>query len=96
MFLLVLGMSYLTCAIVVFIRDLQQIIAIALQIGMWATPILWDISMLTDNMKTVFKLNPLVYTDIEALSMGKLGFGSIFILLPISGYLLSACFVLQR
>lgn len=61
MFLLVLGMSYLTCAIVVFIRDLQQIIAIALQIGMWATPILWDISMLTDNMKTVFKLNPLVY-----------------------------------
>lgn len=61
MFLLVLGMSYLTCAIVVFIRDLQQIIAIALQIGMWATPILWDISTLTDSMKTVFKLNPLVY-----------------------------------
>ena len=60
-FFLVLGMSYLTCAIVVFIKDLQQIIAIALQIGMWATPILWDISMLSDNMKTVFKLNPLVY-----------------------------------
>ena len=61
MFLLVLGMSYLTCAIVVFIRDLQQIISIALQIGMWATPILWDISRLSDNMKTIFKLNPLVY-----------------------------------
>ncbi len=60
-FFLVLGMSYLTCAIVVFIKDLQQIIAIALQIGMWATPILWDISMLSDNMKTIFKLNPLVY-----------------------------------
>lgn len=61
MFLLVLGMSYLTCALVVFIRDLQQIINIALQIGMWATPILWSIEMLTDNMKTIFKLNPLVY-----------------------------------
>ncbi len=61
MFLLVLGMSYLTCALVVFIRDLQQIINIALQIGMWATPILWSIDMLTDNMKTLFKLNPLVY-----------------------------------
>lgn len=61
MFLLVLGMSYLTCALVVFIRDLQQIINIALQIGMWATPILWSIEMLTDNMKTLFKLNPLVY-----------------------------------
>lgn len=61
MFLLILAMSYFTCALVVFIRDLQQIINIALQIGMWATPILWDISMLTDNMKTLFKLNPLVY-----------------------------------
>lgn len=61
MFLLVLGMSYLTCALVVFIRDLQQIINIALQIGMWATPIMWSIEKLTDNMKTLFKLNPLVY-----------------------------------
>ena len=62
MFLLVLGMSYMTCALVVFFRDLQQIINIALQIGMWATPILWDITRLnTDNMKTLFKLNPLVY-----------------------------------
>lgn len=61
MFLLVLGMSYLTCALVVFIRDLQQIINIALQIGMWATPIMWSIERLTDNMKTLFKLNPLVY-----------------------------------
>ncbi len=62
LFLLVLGMSYLTCALVVFIRDLQQIINIVLQIGMWATPILWDITMLkTDEMKTLFKLNPLVY-----------------------------------
>ena len=62
MFLLVLAMSYFTCALVVFIRDLQQIINIALQIGMWATPILWDISMLTeDYMKSFFKLNPMVY-----------------------------------
>ena len=62
MFLLVLAMSYFTCALVVFIRDLQQVISIVLQIGMWATPILWDISMLTtDSMKALFKLNPMVY-----------------------------------
>lgn len=62
LFLLVLAMSYFTSALVVFIRDLQQIINIALQIGMWATPILWDISMLeTDSMKAFFKLNPMVY-----------------------------------
>lgn len=60
-FVLVLAISYTTCAIVVFFRDLQQIISIVLQIGMWATPILWDISMLTDQMKPFFKLNPMVY-----------------------------------
>ncbi len=60
-FILVLAISYTTCAVVVFFRDLQQIIGIILQIGMWATPILWDISMLTDEMKLLFKLNPMVY-----------------------------------
>ncbi len=60
-FLLVLAISYATCAIVVFFKDLQQIISIGLQIGMWATPILWDISMLSEPMKPLFKLNPMVY-----------------------------------
>ncbi len=61
LFLFVLALSYMTSALVVFIRDLQQIINIALQIGMWATPIMWNIDMLPDNVKTLFKLNPLVY-----------------------------------
>lgn len=62
MFVLVLAMSYCTSAIVVFFRDLSQIINIGLQVGMWATPILWDIGMLSnDTMITLFKLNPLVY-----------------------------------
>ena len=60
-FILVLAISYTTCAVVIFFRDLQQIIGIVLQIGMWATPILWDISMLTDQIKPLFKLNPMVY-----------------------------------
>lgn len=62
LFVLVLAMSYCTCAIVVFFRDLAQIINIALQVGMWATPILWNIDMLNDpTIITLFKLNPLVY-----------------------------------
>ena len=39
-FVLVLALSYTTCALVVFMRDISQILAIVLQIGMWATPIL--------------------------------------------------------
>ena len=63
LFILVLGLSYTTCAIVIFFRDLTQIIAILLQVGMWATPILWNISVLAKNptWMTIVKINPLVY-----------------------------------
>ena len=61
MFVLVLAMSYTLCSVVVFFRDLSQIVAIALQIGMWATPILWNINQLSPTMQVVFKLNPIFY-----------------------------------
>ena len=62
LFVLVLAMSYCTCAVVIFFRDLAQIINIGLQVGMWATPILWNIGMIgVDRFVTLLKLNPLVY-----------------------------------
>lgn len=61
LFIFVLALSYSTCAIVVFFKDLSQIISIALQIGMWATPILWDINTLDSGWVSILKLNPLVY-----------------------------------
>lgn len=61
MFIFVLALSYTTCAVVIFFRDLSQIINIILQIGMWATPILWNIKSIGGIWQTVFKINPLVY-----------------------------------
>jgi len=61
LFIFVLALSYSTCAIVVFFKDLSQIINIALQIGMWATPILWNIDDLDEKWAIILKLNPLVY-----------------------------------
>lgn len=62
LFIFVLALSYTTCAVVVFFKDLSQIINIALQIGMWATPILWDINSIEEGwILTVLKLNPMVY-----------------------------------
>ncbi len=62
LFVFVLALSYTTCAVVVFFKDLSQIINIVLQIGMWATPILWNINDLGDSpVVTLLKLNPLVY-----------------------------------
>ncbi len=61
MFVFVLALCYTTCAIVVFFRDLSQIINIMLQIGMWATPILWDINKIDSGWAVALKINPLVY-----------------------------------
>lgn len=62
MFILVLAMSYTLCSVVVFFRDLSQIVAIALQIGMWATPIMWSFTRVEgQKIAVLFKLNPLYY-----------------------------------
>lgn len=62
---LVTALSYLCSAIVVFFRDLNQIInVIVLQIGIWMTPIMWDArGMLGEGSRLfkVLKLNPMFY-----------------------------------
>lgn len=60
-FVLVLALSYTTCALVVFMRDVSQILAIVLQIGMWATPIMWDFGAISEGWGKLLKLNPMVY-----------------------------------
>lgn len=61
MFVIVLAISYATCSVVVFFRDLGQIIAIILQVGVWMTPIMWNYTMIPENYQWVFKLNPMYY-----------------------------------
>ncbi|MCR4815422.1 MAG: ABC transporter permease [Lachnospiraceae bacterium] len=61
MFCLTLAISYSTCAVVVFFRDLSQIIGIGLQLGMWGTPILWEIGVIPEKFRIIFKLNPVFY-----------------------------------
>lgn len=39
---LCLGVTYFTCAVQVFIKDMSAIIGVALQLLFWATPIFWD------------------------------------------------------
>ncbi|MGI6010592.1 MAG: ABC transporter permease [Ruminococcus sp.] len=65
MFVLILGISYLTSAVVVFFRDLSQIINIVLQVGVWMTPIMWSFQDLgleqTGTIARILKLNPIYY-----------------------------------
>ena len=61
MFVFVLAISYTTCSVVIFFRDLQSIVNIFLQVGMWATPILWNINQFDEKIQMFLKINPLVY-----------------------------------
>lgn len=61
MFVFVLGISYATCAIVIFFKDLGQIINIFLQVGMWMTPIMWKYDMVSEQYQWILKLNPMYY-----------------------------------
>lgn len=60
-FVFTLALNYATSAVVIFFKDLQQIIAIVLQLGMWATPILWNLGMLEPKLQAILSINPLVY-----------------------------------
>lgn len=59
----VLGLTYLTSAIVVFFKDLGQFINIfVIQVGVWLTPIMWNAEgMLGPLALKLFKLNPMFY-----------------------------------
>ena len=61
MFVLVLGLAYIASALMVFFKDLGQIIHILLQIGMWMTPILWQHTMFSPKLQMIMKLNPVYY-----------------------------------
>ena len=63
-FVLVLGLCYATSAVVVLFRDLKQVINIALQVGVWLTPIMWVAESMIGTKSIVYKilqLNPMFY-----------------------------------
>lgn len=61
MFVLELGLCYFTCSVVVFFRDLTQIIGIFLQVGVWITPIMWNIEKVPGKFQWLFRINPMYY-----------------------------------
>ena len=61
MVVLALGIGWIVAALNVFARDTARLVGVLLQIGMWATPVLWDIKMLPEPWRTVFAANPVHY-----------------------------------
>lgn len=65
MFALVIGLIYFTSALCVFFRDMAQLVNIILQVGVWATPIMWNFDGMLDRiprwLAIVLQLNPMYY-----------------------------------
>lgn len=58
---LVLSLSWLTSSIVVFYRDLGQVIGMLLQLGFWITPIFWSPEHLPSKFRFITFFNPVNY-----------------------------------
>lgn len=58
---LVTGITFITSCVMVFFKDLGQLIQIILQIGMWMTPIMWNKEMIPVSMHWLLEFNPMYY-----------------------------------
>lgn len=61
MFIFTLSITYATSAIIIFFKDLGQIISIFLQVGIWLTPIMWTYNMIPEKFQWILKINPMYY-----------------------------------
>lgn len=58
---LLLGLTWFMSALAVFSRDILNIIQLIIQVGFWATPIIWDPGVLSPRMQMIVKINPMYY-----------------------------------
>ncbi|MBR3602244.1 MAG: ABC transporter permease [Lachnospiraceae bacterium] len=59
--MLVLPLTFALSTICVFLKDFPQIVSIVLNAAMWATPIVWNIDVVPESIKWIFKINPMYY-----------------------------------
>lgn len=58
---LVYAVSLITSSLVVFSKDVGQIVGVILQFGFWLTPIFWSFTIVPEKLQFLFKLNPVYY-----------------------------------
>jgi len=57
----VLGLSWITSSLIVFFKDMGEIVSMFLQFGFWMTPIFWSIDIVPEKYQFFLKLNPVYY-----------------------------------
>lgn len=58
---LILGIAWITSSLLIFLKDVGQIVSIVIQFCFWLTPVFWTIKILPQEYHTYIKLNPAYY-----------------------------------
>jgi lipopolysaccharide transport system permease protein len=92
MLLVTLGMTWLLAALSVYLRDLEQLVGVAITALMFMTPIFYPLSALPVEFRRWFVLNPLaapVEFARDLLYWGKLPDAGSFAIYTLSGFLVA-------
>lgn len=60
-YILLVGLSLIVSSISVYVRDLQHLIGVVLQLFFYATPIVYSADIIPDNLKWILNINPMTY-----------------------------------
>ena len=58
---LLLGIIWITSSLMVFLKDIGQLVNMFLQFGFWLTPIFWSLNSIPEEYRVYIKLNPFFY-----------------------------------
>jgi lipopolysaccharide transport system permease protein/teichoic acid transport system permease protein len=47
--------------VVIFFKDIGQLVSIVIQFGFWLTPIFWSMKIVPEKYHSLIELNPMVY-----------------------------------
>jgi len=61
LFMFTLGMGFILSAVSVFLRDMFYIYGIIVMMWTYLTPIMYDIKLISENLQSWFKLNPMYH-----------------------------------
>jgi ABC-type polysaccharide/polyol phosphate export permease len=59
--ILLLGLSWITASISLFLKDVGNIVSVLVQIGFWISPIFWSLNSFPPKFRFLLELNPLSY-----------------------------------
>lgn len=58
---LLIGLSWLTSSIRVFVKDMSNFVFVIIQVGFWATPVFWHADKIPQKYHFLLNINPMYY-----------------------------------